>query len=391
MRAIGRRWGRQSPLILLRDIADISPAVFEKMVALRSELRRATDERGAMIERLGLDRAFALPSANWGPEANNDYQAAYRHLRDGGYKSLNRLRLWSQSFTGYQLRTMTPVHQLSPGRRIRSVARVSNGHDRWLKRQRSEPDRWVEIWQAAVAPMMPRYRVSPPKALGEIGWLIDDTVVNHDTYVLQERINLLFASGILDRLEQLGRPPRIIEIGGGYGGLCRTLRQLFPTASYTICDLPETLMFSGLYLVATEPGIPRVLSVLALDSGDAIDLLPNYLFPLFVEGRSFDLAINTLSFAEMSSHQVSTYADGLARLLDTEGLFFEQNQDNSPIGLLDPKPLISAQFSHRRSLFDEPPDPDLPSGAIRLTDTVMPILEGRADVWSNPVRRPPDA
>jgi hypothetical protein len=41
---------------------------------------------------------------------------------------------------------------------------------------------------------------------------------------------------------------KVLEIGGGYGGLCKVLSSLFTFKSYTIVDLPESLKLAEKYL-----------------------------------------------------------------------------------------------------------------------------------------------
>jgi hypothetical protein len=49
---------------------------------------------------------------------------------------------------------------------------------------------------------------------------------------------------------------RVIEIGGGYGGQCKILSDLFAFESYTIVDLPDSLALARTYL--DKLGVPNV-------------------------------------------------------------------------------------------------------------------------------------
>lgn len=49
-----------------------------------------------------------------------------------------------------------------------------------------------------------------------------------------------------------GRQMRVVEIGGGYGGQARILKQLYPDLQYTIIDLPEPLMLTDRFLRALD-------------------------------------------------------------------------------------------------------------------------------------------
>ena len=344
--------------VLLADNRDISPNDFVRMQTLRDRISHLVEAREQIVASLGLDPDFCLPAANWGDGAHNDFLSAYDHIRAGGYDVLNRLRFWSQAFSGYQLRT------LSPGQGTHSVGIVRADHDRWLVSTRPEPDSWVAAWTVATRWTPNRYTFSPPRMLGEIGWNVGGVVVNHDTYAYQERLNLLWESRVLDWLRRKHRP-RILEIGGGYGALAYALRSAFPRSYYVICDLPESLMFSGLYLTATTGAAPTILiGEASAQSGFA--LLPNYLFHT-LQGEPFDLVINTLSMSEMTEHQIGVYSSGISRMLGTAGVFFEQNQDNRPAGMLFAKLVVERHFAGRRPL-------SLKSAGL---------VHGPADLWSN--------
>jgi hypothetical protein len=136
-------------------------------------------------------------------------------------------------------------------------------------------------------------------------------------------------AGIINRLKDLERP-RILEIGGGYGGLAWFLTRIVPHATYTIVDLPSSLVHSGCYLTVAQSTHPvRLSDGTAAETGKEIELVPNTVAEALI-GRRFDLAINTISFAEMAAEVVRGYADLIDRTLTDEGVMFEQN------GSLDP-------------------------------------------------------
>ncbi len=282
------------------------------------------DERYVFVERNGLDQRFCLPDANWSTSAENDFYDAYRHLVQGGRKALERLRFLCQPFTGFQLQTMRMAQGLP------SVRQVQDDFDATFRAQAA--DAWVECWENHTRDLPNDVLFRPPPRLGEIGWIKRGIIVNHDTYTYQERVNLLLDNGIIAALRRKWRP-RILEIGGGYGALALALRQI-TNARYVICDLPEALMFSGLYL-----GIAGKQRVGIWPRQSTVTLVPNYRFD---ELRGpFDLIINTLSMAEMSEYQVRYYASRIRGLLAPGGAFFEQNQDNSSVGMLNAKPIIA--------------------------------------------------
>jgi len=88
------------------------------------------------------------------------------------------------------------------------------------------------------------------------------------------------------------QPPDVLEAvgAGGHGALACALTSIFPKAQYTICDLPESLLFSGLYLSLAAKRQVRVLAAadvaeenLAQPSA-TIELVPNYLAMLAAGG-----------------------------------------------------------------------------------------------------------
>jgi putative sugar O-methyltransferase len=198
--------------------------------------------------------------------------------------------------------------------------------------------------------------------LGEAGWWIDGVLLNNDTATYQERLSLLYAAGTLDRLAAKSQL-RILEIGGGYGALASALTTGLPGCEYWICDLPESLLFAGLYLTLTG-GPGAQLHGAAPKPRPGINLLPNYFFQR-LEGP-FDLVINTLSMSEMSDYQVDEYGRAISSLIGTTGQFFEQNQDNRSIGLNYCKDHLDKHFARRTG--------------IRVA---FPVCNGAADIWEN--------
>ena len=117
----------------------------------------------------------------------------------------------------------------------------------------------------------------------------------------------LVDSGALNRAD---RKP-LLEIGGGYGGLARTILAFAPSCSYVICDLEEMLFCSAVYLTNMH-GPERIHLV---ENGiDAVALEPGhfYLVPQINLERlhgKFSLVINQQSMQEMEQGQVERYCD----------------------------------------------------------------------------------
>lgn len=328
--------------VLLQDNVDITEAEYAAAAEIRHRVSALVETREEFVRSRELDPEFCLPAGNWGDETINDFLTAYRHILNGDRDVLNRLRFFVQVFPGYQLMSLG----FSSG--LPSVNPIPPDFDNWIQKLRPEPDEFVLLLAHLVSNMPRHLMFSPPCKLGEIGWEVEGIVANHDTYIYQGRITLLYEAGILQRLYGLGRPPRILEIGGGYGALALALHQILGPVDYVICDLPESLLFSSLYLFFAG-GLQPHLDGPPLIRG--LRMLPNYRFSeLLSAERRFDLVINTLSMSEMTRPQVEVYGAGIAHLLSTGAVFFEQNHDNRPIGQLYAKEIVAPYFTRRQTI-----------------------------------------
>jgi putative sugar O-methyltransferase len=136
---------------------------------------------------------------------------------------------------------------------------------------------------------------------------------------------LLFHLCIAMRLApHVGRSPRVLEIGGGYGGLARILKLLSPQAEYTIIDLPESLRFSRLFLQENFPGA----HVASGDTAPRSSSRGGFDFRFVpaeqigtLRGESFDVVINTCSFGEMTQETVDAYLHFVQAEIDARHLY----------------------------------------------------------------------
>jgi hypothetical protein len=155
------------------------------------------------------------------------------------------------------------------------------------------------------------------EALGGFGHRIDGQLVNLDTLKFYESRIGLDRAGVIDQLRAPGRH-HVIEIGAGWGGFAHHLKTLFPDISYTIVDLPQTLLFSATYLKTTFPRA-RILmygegpvEALFDDHGRTDFLfLPAHAFATLPIPPAL-LAVNLASFQEMTTGHVTGYVDKLA-------------------------------------------------------------------------------
>jgi putative sugar O-methyltransferase len=116
----------------------------------------------------------------------------------------------------------------------------------------------------------------------------------------------------------------ILEIGGGYGGLCKTLSVLIDFENYMIIDLPEVNQLSEKYLsnfenlrgktsqsfydeIASVEGIDLLISNYAY-SECTFDLQKSYYDNIIVNADKFYITYNNISTKNMTSDYFIEYA-----------------------------------------------------------------------------------
>lgn len=135
---------------------------------------------------------------------------------------------------------------------------------------------------------------------------------------------------------------RILEIGGGYGGLALQCLQFNPEIAYVICDLEESLFFQGVFLML-HLGPDRVHLVRG-ENGDLDNLQPGHVYLLpqtrvaALEKLRFDLALNQQSMQEMTRPQVERYCDVLEKCA---AQFYSCNRKSHGAGVVESKGLVA--------------------------------------------------
>lgn len=159
-----------------------------------------------------------------------------------------------------------------------------------------------------------------------IGAPFADRRVTRTTVLVQRYLCNLLRLGIQDG-------QHVVEIGAGYGGLAEAILRA-RNVRYTIIDLPETLIYSAAFLMEHFPEKhicvydPRS----GPDSYDELDhadivLLPNYRADLL---EKCDIAINTVSFPEMSRDALVGYLSLLRDRLTPSGFLMSVNYEFNP-------------------------------------------------------------
>ena len=121
--------------------------------------------------------------------------------------------------------------------------------------------------------------------------------------------------------------PRILELGGGYGGLAYYLNRDVKNIKYTGIDLPENLALQTFYLMSAFPDKTFYLYG-EQETTDQVDiaLLPGFESEKFRE-NDFDLFFNSYSLAEMDSETVANYLKIACET--TRGCLYHINVNNS--------------------------------------------------------------
>lgn len=103
---------------------------------------------------------------------------------------------------------------------------------------------------------------------------------------------------------------KVVEIGGGYGGLARVMRLFNPKQTYIIVDLLDSLYCSYVFLSTHYPAA-RIVFVTNAEQASEIEgadfvFIPTQFFDI-LQGCSLDLVVNTASFGEMLQRDVDAY------------------------------------------------------------------------------------
>lgn len=126
----------------------------------------------------------------------------------------------------------------------------------------------------------------------------------------------MYCSGVLEKLAQdieLHGHARVLEIGAGYGALAYALKSIFgDRLEYVVVDLPSSPSYSAVYLSVLHGG--KGCFVLERD-----ETPPDHFQFLFIANHlldqalpflgPIDVAINTMSFPEMSAAQTRYYGE----------------------------------------------------------------------------------
>ena len=243
-------------------------------------------------------------------------------------------------------------------------------YDYRTRRDRAR-DRMVKKLEALVVAGKPELLVPESPLLGGFGFKVDDHLYNLDTLKFFEVLIALDRGAILSEF-QGGERRLVWEIGAGWGGFPYQFKTLYPNTTYVITDLPELFLFSATYLMALFPdarvGFWDEESSAGLSANwreyDFI-FIPNTAVSDFTPDR-LDLAINMVSFQEMTDVQVAGYVER-AHALNCP-FFYSLNRDRSAYNpeISNVSDILSRYYWPRdlqilpvsyQKMLDEPPSP----------------------------------
>jgi hypothetical protein len=192
--------------------------------------------------------------------------------------------------------------------------------------------------------------VPEPPAMGGFGFEIEGQLYNIDTLKFYEVLIAMQRGGVLTDLRKPADRKLVWEIGAGWGGFSHQFKTICSNVTYVIMDFPELFLFSGTYLKTMFPEA----RVEFFDHGSLGELLsqwrnidflfvPNTFLDEFAPDQ-LDLAINMVSFQEMTSDQVRAYVE---KAYDLQSPYlYSLNRDRSPYNqeLQSVSDIISERF-----------------------------------------------
>lgn len=288
---------------------------YEMARELAKRIARLKAMRSRLLAEKKIDPAWTLPSDMW--QRTVDFFCSY--CNDPSYEIVNTWRLHTFPFRGRY-----------PGDWIEIEAR-------------SMPTELIARYMHHTWGMPDELIVRPPTKMAELGWRYNEGTVNLDTLTDQHYLKHWYYAGLIGYLKR--KPIRILEIGGGYGGIAYALDQMLHPISYTMCDLVESLLFASIYIGIGKGAInPDSVYDGTKDlQPEGFSFVPNFLLEDLVGKVKYDLIINTGSLTEMTVAQADKYAELISKLMADGGVFFESN--GQPIG--NPHPAaIAKRFKH---------------------------------------------
>ena len=288
--------------------ATISPAVAafrERVAAMRESAAYRNYERvrdRVLDMRAGVEASGEYrPSMYWREELSR-----LEYMLDASPFIVDRLREHTFHVTGlrvYDYRSQRHRHREQLAEKLRELQRVA------------PPGLLVPEW----------------RGLGGFGFEIEGELYNLDTLKFLEVLIALEKGAVLQEFRDSEDRRLVWEIGAGWGGFAYQFKTLCPNTTYLITDLPDLFIFSATYLTTAFPGA-RVCfwgeepsdRIFARWRDYDFIFMPHTALDELTPDR-LDLAVNMVSFQEMTQQQVTGYV-ARAHALDCR-LLYSLNRD----------------------------------------------------------------
>jgi putative sugar O-methyltransferase len=249
--------------------------------------------------KLGLARARATrgpaalePSEHWRGVLNRFHERAFATCDTPD--ALISFATENNGFVVYRLNT-DPTH-----------ATVADGYLSWLE----EFGRPLQSFDESICETS---KVSPKVVMTRGGRRVSTSFLWH----------LCIAAQLQHALAD--PPGTVLEIGPGFGGLARLLKMLWPKTRFTLVDLPESLVFTQVYLESAHPDAKTVFAASPEELRTVDDDCDFLLVPSSclhdLGGKTFDLALNIAAFGEMKKDAVGSYMNFIEREADVRWFY----------------------------------------------------------------------
>jgi putative sugar O-methyltransferase len=169
--------------------------------------------------------------------------------------------------------------------------------------------------RALTAQGAPELLVPEWREMGGFGFDIDGRLFNIDTLKFFEALIALEKGAVLPEFRNASERRMVWEIGAGWGGFPYQFKTLCPNVTYLITDLPELFVFSATYLMTAFPqakvcfwGEQPAERIFANWREYDFIFTPNTALAELKPER-LDLAVNMVSFQEMTDDQVAGYVE----------------------------------------------------------------------------------
>lgn len=197
----------------------------------------------------------------------------------------------------------------------------------------------VQDYRDIVLDLPEHYWLSEPvnhPVVNHLGIEWKGRLINEDIVRFQRTILNLYNLGLFQILEAKERPV-IFEIGGGYGGLAYGIKKILGKGCHIILDQAAMLFWSGVYLSVNLP--EAKIAILTGNEASTADwdklvaendfvLIPHYALNDLARFNGIDMAVNLISFQEMTEQQLALYGSFLSRHIN--GILFSENFEHHP-------------------------------------------------------------